>query len=83
MEGDGVEKPTVQGEVYGNKTNEKKIAEAIEGLREYYLNSDKDFTFRVVLFYRFTSDKLEKRPTNNPGRFKWIILIVHQNMQKQ
>lgn len=70
LEAHGAEEPTVQGEVYGNKTNEEKIAEAIEALRDYYLNSDKDFTFRVALSYHFTSDNLENDLAIIGQRFK-------------
>jgi len=51
---------TVIEEVYGNKTNEEKIADAIESLRSYYLKSDDDFTYLVALGYHFTSDNLEE-----------------------
>lgn len=54
------EESTVPEEVYGSKTNEEKIADAIDSLRGYYLNSDDDFTFRVALGYHFTSDNLEE-----------------------
>lgn len=70
LEAHGAEEPTVQGEVYGNKTNEEKIAEAIEALRDYYLNSDKDFTFRVALAYHFISDNLERDLQIIQERFK-------------
>ena len=51
------DEPTVLEEVYGNK---EKIENAVDALRNYYLNSDNDFTFRVAMGYHFTSDNLEK-----------------------
>ncbi|MGI6425827.1 MAG: hypothetical protein ACOX2A_11695 [Tepidanaerobacteraceae bacterium] len=57
-------------EVYGDKTNEEKIADAIDSLRGYYLKGDDDFTFQVALGYIFTSGNLENDLHIIQQRFK-------------
>jgi len=76
------DEPTVLEEVYGNekdekyqqtseeKSNEEKIADAIKALRNYYLNRDKDFTYRVALSYIFTSENPEQDLHTIQQRFK-------------
>ncbi len=39
---------------------QNEIRETINALRNYYINNDNDFTFRVALGYNFTSDDLAR-----------------------
>ena len=64
------EESTVLEQVYGDKSAEEKIADAIEALRGYYLNGDDDFTHLVSLAYHFISDKLENDLHIIQQRFK-------------
>lgn len=54
----------------GPKTNEEKIRDTIASLRNYYLNSADDFTYRVALSYNLTSDNLEHDLPIVEQRFK-------------
>jgi len=72
------EESTVLEQVYGDKSAEEKIADAIEALRGYYLNGDDDFTHLVSLAYHFISDKLENDLHIIQQRFK-----VNENRSRQ
>ena len=70
LDANASDKSTVLEEVYGDKTNEEKIADAIDSLRGYYLKGDDDFTFQVALGYIFTSGNLENDLHIIQQRFK-------------